>query len=401
MIEVISQDGISSASFLPGEGRGASLRHAATQPIRVCYLIDDLGTGGTEGQLLSLIRHLDRQRFAPILCLLRGASARSRAMEPGNCPVIRLGVGSLRHPATASKLFRFARFLRRERVDVLQVYFPDSTCFGTVAAQVTRAPGVLCTRVNLAPARKGTQAWLSRLCHRLADGTIANSMATRAAALQHDGARLPTLHVIENGVEMTRFERLPGLETRVREGRLDRVGLVANLRPVKDPASFVRAASTVCALHRKASFHLAGEGELRPGLERLCADLGIQDRVTFLGDVRDIPGFLAGIDIAVLCSLSEGFSNALLEYMAAGRAIVATAVGGNEQLIRDGVNGLLVPPGAPAELARALRFLLEHPEAALRLGNAAKQDARCRHDAADRARRFEELYVDLGKRIGR
>src|SRR5262245_57884108 len=107
-----------------------------TRPIRVCYMIDELNTAGTETQLLALIRRLDRARVRPSLCLLRGDNPRSRALEPDCCPVLRLGVGSLCRPATLFKAGQLARFLRRERIDVLQVYFPDSTYLGVPIARL-------------------------------------------------------------------------------------------------------------------------------------------------------------------------------------------------------------------------------------------------------------------------
>src|SRR5205823_6080644 len=107
-------------------------------------------------------------------------------------------------------------------------------------------------------------------------------------------------------------------------GPVRHVGVVANLRPVKGVDLFLRAAALVAARHPHARFHVAGTGEQRPELERLIADLGLTGRVTLAGAVADVPAFLAGLDVAVLPSHAEGMSNALLEYMAAGRPAVAT-----------------------------------------------------------------------------
>jgi glycosyltransferase involved in cell wall biosynthesis len=134
---------------------------------------------------------------------------------------------------------------------------------------------------------------------------------------------------------------------------------------------------------------------MRTQLESLVERLGLVGRVVLEGPVADVPGFLAGLEVAVLCSRSEGLSNAVLEYMAAGRAIVATAVGGTGGLIDDGVHGLLVPPNHPSALAEAVRRLLADPVLAARLGAAARQRARERYDATVRARRFEDLFIRL------
>src|SRR5262249_53232775 len=129
--------------------RPPEARPALARPVRVCFLIDELAAAGTETQLLALIRRLDRCRLLPYLCLLRGVSVASRALEPDDCPVLRLGAGSLRSPANLVRAWRFARFLRRERIDVLQVYFPDSTYFGVLVGRLAGVPAVVRTRNNV------------------------------------------------------------------------------------------------------------------------------------------------------------------------------------------------------------------------------------------------------------
>src|SRR5262245_42043845 len=103
---------------------------AAARPVRVCFMIDELTAAGTETQLLALIRHLNRSRVRPFLCLLRGESPRSRSLEPEDCPVLRLDVRSFRHPSTLVKGLRLASFLRKQNIDIFQVYFLESTYFG-------------------------------------------------------------------------------------------------------------------------------------------------------------------------------------------------------------------------------------------------------------------------------
>jgi len=174
-----------------------------------------------------------------------------------------------------------------------------------------------------------------------------------------------------------------------------RVGAVSNLRPVKGLDVLVRAAAQVHARHPRAVFTVGGEGELRAELEQQVAAAGLAGRFTLPGSASDVPGFLAGLDVAVLCSHAEGMSNALLEYMAAGRAIVATAVGAAPELIDDGVHGLLVPPRDAARLANAIARLLDDRELARRLGEAARRRALECFSRAAMMRRFEDFYAGL------
>jgi glycosyltransferase involved in cell wall biosynthesis len=369
------------------------------RPVRVCFLIDELTTAGTETQILALIRHLDRSRVRPHLCLLRGEGERSRALEPADCPVLRLGVRRLARPATFLPLLRLARFLRRERIDVLQVYFPESTYFGTLAGWLAGVPHLVRTRNNLGYWMTPLHRRLGRLCNRFARLTVANSEACRRAVVADEGLAPGRVVVLENGVDLERFPPPPD------PGAADgarRVGVVANLRPVKGLDVFLRAAALVGECHPDVTFAVAGEGELRPDLERLAAGLGLKDRVTLPGAVADVPGFLAGLRVAVLPSHSEGMSNALLEYMAAGKAVVATAVGGNTGLIEDGVHGLLVPADDPVRLAEAVGRLLSDRDLAARLGQAARRRAEQQYSRAVMVRRFEAFYLGLreGQKVG-
>jgi glycosyltransferase involved in cell wall biosynthesis len=361
--------------------------------VRVCFLIDYLGHGGTETQLLSLIRHLDRSKVQPYLVLLDGEGARSRSFEPDGVPILRLGVRSLRRPSTMKKAFRFAQFLQRERIDVVQCFFPDSTYFGTLVAKLVGVPRLLRTRFNLGYWMSPTHRWLARLFTQFADGTLTNCEACRQAVIAEEWPGADRVWIMENGIEFDQFAHIAPLTGAWQPKR--RVGLVANLRPIKGPTFFIEAVSRLAADFRDVTFHIAGEGELRPQLESMIESLGLTGRLVLEGALNDVPSFLAGLEVAVLCSRSEGMPNAVMEYMAAGRAIVATAVGGTGQLIDDGVHGLLVPPENTAALSDAIRALLTAPDRAARLGAAARERARQRFTAAARARRFEDFYTEL------
>ncbi len=361
--------------------------------MRVCFLIDELAPAGTETQLLALLRHLDRGRIEPTLCLLRGDNPVSRALEPAECPVHRLGVGSLRHPLTLVRAARFARFLRRERIDVLQAFFPDSCYFGLPAAWLARVPHRIRTRNNLGHWLTPMHRMLGRLLNRITTRTLTNCRAAREALLAAEGPAPESVIVLENGVDLRRFESIPALTAAGAD--VVRVGAVANLRAVKGLDLLVTAAARLAAAHPRVVFEVAGEGEERAALEIQIIKSGLEVNFALRGGVVDVPGFLAGLRVAVLCSHAEGMSNALLEYMAAGRAVVATAVGAAPELLEDGVHGLLVPPGDADALTRAIDRLLRDPPLAARLGRAARSRAFRRYSREAMVRRFEEFYVGL------
>jgi glycosyltransferase involved in cell wall biosynthesis len=160
----------------------------------------------------------------------------------------------------------------------------------------------------------------------------------------------------------------------------------------------VEAAARLAPVHPRAVFEVAGQGEMRGVLERQVQDCGLAGRFRFRGGITDIPGFLDSLRIAVLCSRAEGMSNAILEHMAAGRAVVATAVGAAPDLIADGVHGLLAPPGDVGALTFAIDRLLREPRLAARLGRAARARAREHYGREAMVRRFEDFYQGLAAR---
>jgi glycosyltransferase involved in cell wall biosynthesis len=380
-------------SFIPprpaAEDRGDGAPR--TRPVRVCFLIDELAPAGTETQLLALIRHVDRRLVQPYLCLLRGERERSRALEPDSCPVLRLGVGALCRPAALVAARRLAQFLRRERIDVLQVYFPDSTYFGLLAGRLAGVP-VVRTRNDLGYWMTPLHRRLARVCGRLAHLTVTNCEAARQGVLANEGIAPESVVVLENGVDLSRFAALPALPA---DPGPVRVGIVAGMRPVKRLDLFLRAAAEVARVHPETTFEICGDGPSRPDLERLAEELRLGPRLHLPGELADVPAFLGRLTVAVLCSRSEGMSNALLEYMAAGRAIVATRVGANAEVLQEGQSGLLVPSGDAAALAGAIRCLIEDPGLRVRLGAAARLRAEENYSRRAMVRRFERFYQGL------
>jgi glycosyltransferase involved in cell wall biosynthesis len=171
-----------------------------------------------------------------------------------------------------------------------------------------------------------------------------------------------------------------------------RVGCVANLRPVKNIDGLMRAAKAALERFPKLVFEVAGDGEQRPELVRLHSELGLGDRFKFKGSVADVAGFLRTVDIAVLPSHSEGMSNALLEYMSAGRAVIATDVGANSQLLRHGQDGLVVPAGDTDAMVEAFGTMLANPMRAAAFGSSARRRAEAEFSRDAMRRRFENFY---------
>lgn len=366
-------------------------------PVRVCFLIDRLSRAGTETQLLALIRTLDQTRVEPSLVLLDGEDQLSRSLEPAECPVLRLGVKSFASRRALGAAASFARFLRRQQVDVLQAYFLDSIYFGVPVARIAGVRRIVRVRNNLGYWLNRKHRVLNHVYSKIIHRTLTNSEMGREALLS-EGVAAHRIAVLENGVDIDRFANAAPPDT-TRD--VVRIGAVANLRPIKNLDLLVRAAYEIARRFPNVKFEIAGDGEQRAELEQLILRLNLGDRVRLLGAMADIPKFLASVDIAVLCSSSEGMSNALLEYMAAGRAIVATRVGAAEKLICDGEEGLLIPANDLPALIGAIERYLTTPPLAFRTGNAARLRAVAEFSRDAMRRRFEDWYLELARSVSR
>jgi glycosyltransferase involved in cell wall biosynthesis len=160
----------------------------------------------------------------------------------------------------------------------------------------------------------------------------------------------------------------------------------------KDQLGLIRAFKRVHDQHADTALVLIGDGELRASLQQSAIDEGVADSVHFLGDRSDVRDWLQGLDMFVLSSMSEGYSMALLEASAVALPIVATQVGGNGEIVRDGINGRLVPAGNPAALADAMLALLRNPQHALALGQSARAWVERHGSLETMAMRYAQLY---------
>lgn len=302
------------------------------QPIRVCFVIDGLARAGTESQLLLMLKQVDRSIIEPYLCLLKGENADSYELMPNNCQALSLGVHRLASGNAIRQAWQFWRFLRKNKIDVVQTYFTDSTRFAAPIAKAAGVKAVFGSRRNIGHWMTPTDARIARFYNRFfIDKIVANSEAARLSAIAQEGIAPERVVVVPNRIDLERFRHVPLWQPKP-TGALRKVGMVGNLRPVKGPDLFIRAAQIVLTDHADIEFEIAGGGDPQP-YRQLIDELGIADNVRLLGPVTDVPAFLATLDLAVLPSRAEGLSNALMEYMAAGRPIVATDVGGNGELL--------------------------------------------------------------------
>lgn len=368
--------------------------------IRLALLIDTIEspTAGTERQLLMLLEGLDRRRFDPLLCVLRSSPWLERDFRL--CPLHVLGIRSFYSPDSWRKVWGFSRFLRENHVDLVHVHFRDASIAGVLAARLAGVRAVVAARKNQGYWLTPSELRLQRLLNRGITLFVANSEDTRGWVARTERVEAGRIRVIHNGLDLPRFMSTNGSREHLREelailGSSPAVGIVANLRPVKRVDLFLKMAAEVCREIPEAVFVVVGDGPERRGLEALARDLGIEGSVRFLGRRLDVPEVLSALDLGVLCSESESFSNSVIEYMACGLPVVCTDVGGcREALGRDGA-GLIVPKNDIRALARGVVDIVRNEvvrararrESPIRAGALFSRD---RYVAA-----FEHLYGEL------
>lgn len=366
--------------------------------IRIVYTIKSMEVGGSQTHLLQVLRLLDRRRFDPVLYCLTGEGVLQENVRALDVPVIDGGARSgFKGRQSLAAILRLARYLRRERADVVHNYLLRANAVGSVAARLAGIPVVLCSKRGCHE-RRGLELAGARLGNWLADRVTANADAVREFVHDNEGCPLRKFVVIPSGVDTERFRPTPGDDYKTRLGlppHAPVVGIVTRMRVRKGVEEFLRAMIQVRERHPMVQTVIVGEVELDPDLRQLVTKSGMDDALHLLGRRSDMPEVLSAFDVFVLSSHDEGMSNAILEAMAMEKPVVATDVGGTGEVIRDGQSGLLVPPKDSAALAVAINEMLVAPERAREMGRLGRRIVRDGFSAQTMVRQMEELYLQL------
>jgi glycosyltransferase involved in cell wall biosynthesis len=363
-------------------------------PLRVMFLINDMSIGGAEMLLDQLIRRLDRKRFAPEACCMRGLGElgdKLRDVAPVFSHV-------LKHKYDVPVLSRLVRLFRRRRIDaVVTVGAGDRMFWGRLAAWRAGVPIVISALHSTGwPDRVGR---LNRLLAPLNDAFVGVASAHGKYLIENERFPAKRVFVIPNGVDTDRFFPRPRDPVRLEQLGVPReaktVGLVAVLRPEKNHELFLRAAALVRRQVPQAHFVLVGNGPQRAALERLTAELDLGAAVHFLGARSDVPDLLSLFDVFALTSKIEASPVSILEAQACGVPVVATRVGSIPESVIDGETGLLVSSEDIEGVAAAITRILRSPALARSLG-AAEREFVVEHRSLDAmVSGYEELVTRL------
>ena len=377
----------------------------------VLQLIGSFHQGGSERQAVQLTRLLlESERCNVFVATLDRSGVLLddlRRLGIDEIPEYRLN--SFYDFHAARQVWCFALYLKRHEIDVIHTHDFYTNVFGMAAAALARVPVRIASRRE-SSVRPPIQKLVERSAYRLAHAVVANCEEVREQLIR-EGLPPKKVRTIYNGLDPARVQAAQPDRGKI----LSTLGLPADKRFVtitanmrahvwnpepacyKDHPTFLRAAQRVSERVPDAAFIIAGEGELKEATENLASDLGISDRTFFIGRCQDIGSLLFISEVCVLSSRAEGFANAILEYMAAGRPVVATNVGGAKEAIVPGETGYLVKAGDHGAMADHIISLLLQPDVARRLGSHGRKAVGEKFSCQRQLQNVERLYNELLK----
>jgi L-malate glycosyltransferase len=374
------------------------------EPIRVGFVVHVMNVAGAEILVAETIRRLG-PRIDPVIFCLDAVGVLGERLKKEGVPVIAFG---RRTGLDLGLARRMAKEIRARRLHVIHAHQYTPFFYSAIAARLLgNRPRVIFTEHgrHYPDVVSATRRIANRLVFdRLADHVNAVCQFSARSLSEKDGFAAHRIEVIENGVDLPRYAHNLDRRTLRLSLGLDPerryVTTVARFHPVKDHRTLLRAFATVARARTDADLLLVGDGELRHDLERLASELGIGERVRFLGVRDDVAQLLLASDVFTLTSLSEAASITLLEAMACGLPVVVTAVGGNPEIVRDGIDGLLAPRSDAPSITTALLRLLDDTAFADRLGQSGAERVKASFQLDTTIRRYYELYTGrAGRRI--
>jgi len=375
----------------------------ATERSRIGIVVHQMQVAGVEALVAATIRSLGGE-ISPVILCLDGLGQLGIELQREGFEVLSLG----RRPGLDLRVaVRLAKEIGRRQLDIVHAhqYTPffysalaKVLCAGSFHLVLTEHgrhfPDIVAAR----------RRWVNRLLlDRLADAVTACSEFSARALAEVDGFRPARIEVIPNGVDLDRYgpvrdrdavRRQLGLEVGKRY-----VAMIGRFHPVKDHATMLAAFNTVAEDRADVELLLVGEGPLRSKMEARARELGIAPRVRFLGVRRDVSLILGAVDVFALSSLSEAASLTLLEAMASELPVVVTDVGGNAEIVRDEVEGILVPRSDDDAIAAAILRLLDAPSDAVSMGKAAGTRVKERFRLDQTIDAYDRLYSTLGREV--
>jgi glycosyltransferase involved in cell wall biosynthesis len=369
--------------------------------LRILFLLTSLAYGGAETQVVRLAIRLKLRGWEVAVASLMPPKAYVEDLEAAGIPVFSLGIR--RKLPDPRPVLRLVQIIRKWRPDIVHSHMVHANLLARIVRFLAPIPVLICSARSIDEGSRFREI-LYRLTDSLCDLTTQVSHAGLERYVRVGAVPRHKIRYIPNGVDTERFK--PNLEDRLKfRKELGVEGFVwlavGRFDPPKDYPSMLQAFARVVHKHSNTILLIAGDGPLRKTMENLARELGIEKRTKFLGIRRDIPQLMNAADAYVMSSSWEGMPNVLLEASATGLPIVATDVGGNREIVLDGVTGFLVPPRNPEALARAmLRIMDLSDEERKEMGKRARKHIEVKFNLDRVVDLWEILYYELLEKKG-
>jgi L-malate glycosyltransferase len=361
----------------------------------VLLLARELHQGGSERQLTEVALGLDRERFEAHVGAFRPGGMRGNELRNAGIPTVHFPVYSFRSAAAMAGSWQLVRYIRHHNIRVVHSFDAPLTVYAMpVVRYFTSAVAISSQRGHrdLAPELRPFLRWTDR---HLVDGVVVNCNYLKSHLIDDEQVAARLVHICYNGIDLGQF--CPG--TSIRPPSLPEnalvVGVVCALRPEKGLLTLVDAFARVRPLRKEMKLVFVGSGSVLSDLQARAQENGVAADCIWEPATADVAKWLRVFDVFVLPSLSEALSNSLMEAMACACPVIASDVGGNPEIVRDGETGLLVEPGNVGELAEALGRLVKDRSLRKTLGNNGDKMIRNGFSRAASASRMGEIYEEL------
>ena len=365
----------------------------------VLQIVHGFIEGGSERQMIQMAKllHESGDYQVHVASLSTGGVLRSQ-LELLQLPVIDFPLTSFYDRNMVRQTRRFVSYLKNHQIKIVHSHDFYSNIFGMSGSALAGIRGRIASKRETTGTRTPAQTTVERYAFRLAHAVVANAGAVKEQLIA-EGVSSNKVAIIYNGIELSRFNQNGNAVEALQRLNLvsiqDRpvITMVANFEyRIKDHPMLLRTAQRVKAEVPEAVFVIAGDGELREETQKIADELGLRESCRFIGRCASVPDLLAASDICVLSSQAEGFSNSILEYMAAARAVVATDVGGASEAIVEGETGYLVKAGDDHAMAERIISLLRDPDRRREMGLSGRRLVEQRFSCGSRLASTSALY---------
>jgi len=382
--------------FLAAQGGGSPAKR------RILYLLPSYTLGGTESHIARLIKELKKRDYEPSICFLYKNFDIIERLEREKVDIRCL---NMEHILDIRGFFRLWKILKNGNYDIAHSYLFDANIYLPLVARIAGVKTIVTSRRNYDDWMRWHHIVVQRIMNFFTNKIFVNSQCVKKLVMKQEGVKDEKVLSIYNSIEKGKFCKSSHEQSVIKEQEGARLGIQGNdmvvtmlgkFKNSKGHGFLLEAAKTVIAEVPGVKFLLLGKGPLQHSMKQKAKELGISDKVIFAGETYAPAHMIAMSDVCVLSSIREGFSNALMEYMAAAKAIVVTDVGGNSELIRSNENGLLVPKKDTRALSGAIISLLRDKAKREQFGKRAfERISDVEFEPEYEAERYNTIYREL------